>query len=87
MNTVDEKTRDMIANLLYEHPELRDNDNELVATVWSYELDLKNKSLSAVHLLRELANGHLTSDEAIKQTSRDLKEIYPNLRSTKPNKL
>lgn len=59
--------------LLKEVPDLRDDDNRLVANVWWSEIeDRENKS--AKDLLSDFANGKLTSPESITRMRRKLQE-------------
>lgn len=67
-----------IEKLLKDHPSLRDDDNLLIAKVWSTEL--KNRGFTKLNLMDEFAGGNLTSPESITRVRRRLQEKNPNLR-------
>ena len=75
---------DRVRDLLRVYPDLRDNDNKLIANIWhddmikKYELDVFNKS--AADLLIMFASGKLPSTETIRRTRQKLQQELPELR-------
>lgn len=77
------KTKETIQQLLIKYPNLKDNDNKLIANYWDLELKNKNKDvseMSASDLLSMYANNHLTNAETIRRMRAKLQEDFPLLR-------
>lgn len=87
MNMTDKK--DMITTLLSMHPHLRDDNNRLLATVWSIELSVEGinaKSITGHELLNLIAKGTITKSGSITRVSRKLQEQKVELRGEKYNR-
>ena len=67
-----------IKDLLEKYPRLRDNDNALIANVWSMEVNLND--LLADEFLTLFSNGKLSSSESITRARRKVQEDNKNLR-------
>lgn len=80
------KHKDLVEKLLKKHPELKDDDNRLVANVWSKNL-IHNKinplEISADELLRILSKGLLPNTESIRRIRQKLQQEFPELRGKK----
>tara|TARA_R110000824_G_C14687712_1_gene621057 strand:- start:5 stop:325 length:321 start_codon:yes stop_codon:yes gene_type:complete len=77
------KTKEIIKNLLTKYPNLKDNDNKLIANYWNLELKNKNKDiniLTASDLLSMYAQSQLTNAETIRRMRAKLQEEVPSLR-------
>ena len=77
------KTKEIIKNLLTKYPNLKDNDNKLIANYWNLELKNKNKDiniLTASDLLSMYAQSQLTNAETIRRMRAKLQEEIPSLR-------
>ena len=75
-------TIDLVQAMLVKHPNLKDDDNRLIAMVYLHELgglDKINK-MSAFDLLSMLSKGNLTSPESIRRCRQKLQEKHPELR-------
>lgn len=72
------KITDRVKYLLQVHPDLRDDDNRLIANVWKYDCDYKN--MTGTDFLKAVATGSLTTTESIRRTRQKLQEEYPHLR-------
>lgn len=60
--------KDEVLNLLLEHPHLRDNDNQLIATIWINKTP-RIELMNAKYFLNVfLAKGNLPSSETIRRT-------------------
>ncbi len=72
---------DKVTQLLTNQPELRDNDNRLIAVFWSYEIGVDNlHKLSASELLAKLSGGKLTSGDTITRARRKVQEENEHLK-------
>jgi hypothetical protein len=70
-----------VTSLLTNQPELRDNDNRLIAVFWAYEIGVDNlHDMSASDLLGMLSNGKLTNSETIRRARQKVQEGNTNLR-------
>ena len=74
LKTVKEKVK----ILLEKHPKLKDSDSRLIATFWGTEL--KWASMSGFDVLKAIADGKVTSAEAIRRTRQKLNEYHPETR-------
>jgi hypothetical protein len=82
------KTKEVIKELLMNHPKLRDSDNNLISTYWFKELQLKGidtKNITAFELLKMYADSKLTNAETIRRMRAKLQEDYDSLRGEKYN--
>jgi len=69
-------TKDGVKELLEEHPELRDDDNKLIAGIWYAETE----AISLSKFFTELAESKLTSPESIRRCRQKLQEENEALR-------
>jgi len=76
------KQKDFIIRLLITHPELRDNDYQLIATIWEYESD-NPTTITAAQFLMDFGNGKYTNPESIRRCRAKLQEEMPELRGEK----
>ncbi len=73
---IKEKLKKKIRTILEKQPSTRDNDNLLIAMIWSSE----TKETFTDEFLKQLAYGELTSSESIRRTRQKLQEQNENLR-------
>ena len=74
---------ELIAELLEDHPHLRDNDNQLIATIWRQyyiDLDISVRDITGLMLLQDFAKGKLASTESLVRCRRKLQEARVELR-------
>lgn len=75
---------EMVKELLTKYPDFRDSDCKLMAHVWRKDLDYKLNLMSATDFLKLLAtNDNLSSWGIITRYSREVQELYPDLRGKK----
>ena len=75
---------DEVEKFLTKYPELRDNDEKLMANIWwNYVSFNIGESASGKALLSMLAEGKLPSYESISRCRRKLQEECPHLRGDK----
>jgi hypothetical protein len=77
------KTKEIIKQMMLDKPDLKDNDNKLIATYWFKELQRKNiypKTITALDFLRKYADAELTNAETIRRMRAKLQEEHPELR-------
>lgn len=67
------KINEIVRELLEKKPELRDNDNLLMACIWESESNMFN-------FMTKFKNGKLHSPESIRRTRQKLQEDYEHLR-------
>ena len=72
-------TKETVRRWIQKFPELRDNDNRLVASIWNREVKALGIQ-SAEFLLKALADGKLTNPESIRRSRQQLQEQHPELR-------
>ena len=80
------KNKHKVMDLLTKFPELRDNDNRLLAQVWVGELEDSGNSpskISGLDFLINITRGNLSSPESIVRVRRKLQEQHPELRGRK----
>lgn len=72
----------LITSQLEKFYHLRDNDNRLIATIWSVQMGGKEtlKTITALELLQLYAEGRLSSTETIRRCRQKLQELNPLLR-------
>jgi hypothetical protein len=77
--------KEKVKTLLIKHPELRDDDFKLIATLYSVQSGGWNalKNISAFDFLINFANHKYTSFESITRVRRKLQEEDENLRGAK----
>ena len=76
-------TKQTIIKILLERPDLRDNDNKLIAIYWYRELENKNidsQKINALCFLKKYADSELTNAESIRRMRAKLQEEEPRLR-------
>ena len=73
--------KELIIQLLNQHPHLRDDDNKLIATIWKKEL--KSNSHTALEFLQMYADKRLTNAESIRRCRAKIQELSPELRGLK----
>lgn len=64
---------EIVRELLEKKPELRDNDNLLMSTIWKDQSNILN-------FFHRLESGKLHSPESIRRTRQKLQEEFPHLR-------
>jgi hypothetical protein len=74
------KIKDKVKYLLTAYPNLRDNDNRLIALIWHDEFEKMNQPNSSFGFLKTFAAGKLTSPESIRRMRQKLQENHPELR-------
>ena len=73
-----------VRDLLFKHPETRDNDQMLVSLTWFYHIGRDEvKSLSAWDLLTKLSKNKLPNAESIRRCRQKLQEHDEDLRGKK----
>jgi hypothetical protein len=76
--------KDKVKFILKNKPQLRDDDNRLLATFFLYEIGLeKLNKMNAMDLLKMIAYGELSSTESIRRVRQKLQEQNPELRGDK----
>lgn len=87
MGIVDIKsTKHKVLYLLETEPHLRDSDEKLVSNIWYQELKamkLDPKSISAMQLLKIIADGLVTNPESIRRCRQGFQNSTPELRGKK----
>ena len=74
-------TAEKVEQLLIHQPELRDNDNRLIAVFWAYEIGIgRLDKISASDLLGKISRGVLTAGDVITRARRKLQEHDEGLR-------
>jgi hypothetical protein len=82
---VNSEIRNQVKKLLKMYPELRSNDQQLIATYWFNEIGKeKVELLSAYDLIQLLANKQITHTESIRRHRQKIQAAHPELRSLKP---
>lgn len=72
-----------VAQLLTDHPSLRDNDARLVANIWLEDAKANNPNLDinrANYFLKMVAEGVLTNTESIRRSRQLIQQKNPELR-------
>lgn len=80
--------KNKVTTLLREKPELRDNDNKLIANIWNCEIGRENDekkthkshSTTAYCFLQAFAAGQHTNPESIRRIRQKIQEQNPELR-------
>lgn len=73
--------KDQVKQLLHYYPELRDDDDRLIANIWHRQL--KKMKMQSSQCLTAVAKGLLTTPESIVRCRRKLQEELPELRGRK----
>ena len=71
-----------VQSFLIKYPNLRDNDERLMANVWWKSIG-KPEDLNGKQILKMLADHQLPSYESISRCRRKLQELNPHLRGEK----
>lgn len=73
---------ELVSMKLATHSHLRDNDNRLIATIWSVQMGGKEnlKTITAFELLQIYSEGRLSSTETIRRCRQKVQELNPALR-------
>jgi hypothetical protein len=74
------QAKDKVKALLIKSPELRDNDNRLIANYYYHEANSNLLKTSALDFLHEFAEGKYTNPETIRRCRQRLQEECPELR-------
>ena len=77
------KVKKRVENFLTNYPHLRDNDEKLIANIWTQDLMAKGvdiKKISAMHLMTRFAEGQLTNPESVRRTRQKIQQNNENLR-------
>lgn len=86
MNFQDLKTNlEKVEMLLIKYPQLKDNDNRLIAFFWYNQIGKKINDISGYDFLKYFSNGNLTNPETIRRIRQKLQEKNPGLRGEKYN--
>lgn len=74
--------KEIVSHCLIKYPDLRDDDNRLMATIWSKQCGGTSAvaNYSAFEFLKLFASGKLLSPESIRRTRQKLQEVNPELR-------
>ena len=75
--------KDRVRAMLMDHPELKDDDNRLIAHYWRMQLAYQGFSISsstAEDLLRHIAKGKLDPPETIRRNRANLQRFEPETR-------
>jgi hypothetical protein len=81
------KIKETVKELLSKRPELRDDDNRLIANIYMIEAGgfKALQSMSAQDFLVNFTKGLYSSPESIRRVRQKLQENYPELRGIKYN--
>jgi hypothetical protein len=74
------QAKDKVKALLIKSPELRDNDNRLIANYYYHESDSNLLKITALDFLHQFAEGKFTNPETIRRCRQRLQEECPELR-------
>ena len=70
-----------VEKLLASFPHLRDDDNKLIANIWSYQIGMESvRQINGYDFLKIFADGNLTSPETIRRIRQKIQEQKPHLR-------
>lgn len=74
--------KETIKHLLTEYPHLRDDDNKLIANIWTSEMGGSKyvQSISGYNVMSYIANSQLTNSESIRRCRQKIQELNVNLR-------
>jgi hypothetical protein len=74
-----------VLRLLRQFPEMRDNDQLLIATIWAEEMEQQGlpTHLPIAHFFKMLSQNKLTSSETIVRVRRRIQEDFDFLRGEK----
>jgi hypothetical protein len=79
-------TKELVIQLLTEKPQMRDNDEFLVAWIWKLELEAMGyptPNTPSQQFLKMLAEQRFTSSESITRMRRKVQEEFKELRGAK----
>jgi len=76
-----------VLKLLRQYPEMRDNDQLLISTIWAEQMEKQGSPthLPTTHFFKMLSQGKLSSCESIVRLRRKIQEEYEFLRGAKYN--
>ena len=74
------QAKDKVKALLIKSPELRDDDNRLIASYYYHESEYNLLKITALDFLSDFAEGKYTNPETIRRCRQKLQEQYPELR-------
>jgi hypothetical protein len=78
------KIKDKVKYILENRPNLRDDDNRLIASFYVLEIGKETvEEMTAMDILTKLAYGNLTSPESIRRVRQKLQEENKELRGAK----
>lgn len=77
------KTKERVRRLLENLPDLRDNDNALVANIWWNDYKKIPNNGEVLGFLTLMSKGRLSNFESIRRCRQKLQELYPELRGDK----
>ena len=75
--------KDRITKLLELRPHLRDDDNKIIANIWTNDLALLNidaRAITGFELLEMVSKGKLTNPESIRRCRQKIQETHVELR-------
>ena len=74
--------KEKVTKLLTEYPHLRDDDNRLIANMWTSEMGGTKhiKTISGFDAMHFIASSQLTSSESIRRTRQKIQEHNIHLR-------
>ena len=75
--------KERITKLLEIRPHLRDDDNKIIANIWTNDLALLKidaRAITGFELLEMVANGKLTNPESIRRCRQKIQQHNPQLR-------
>jgi len=77
------KVKDKVQHCLEKYPDLRDDDNRLIAHIWYNGLSEQQKNTSVYEFLMLFSRRQVDSPEAIRRARQKLQEEVPELRGEK----
>jgi hypothetical protein len=82
-----QQIKQTVKNLLEKRPELRDDDNRLIANIYLQEAGGLSvlQNMSAQQFLGEFSKGKFSKTESIRRVRQKLQENHPELRGKKYN--
>jgi len=80
--TLKDGVKEKVQTLLTEYPHLRDDDNKLIANMWTSEMGGAKhlKTLTGFDVMSVLASSQLTNSESIRRCRQKIQEHNINLR-------
>jgi deoxyribose-phosphate aldolase len=80
--TLKDGIKEKVTKLLTEYPHLRDDDNKLIANIWTSEMGGSKyiKTITGFDAMHFIASSQLTSSESIRRTRQKIQEHNVTLR-------